>query len=366
MKVLHFYKTSLPQSVGGVEVFLDTLCNSTANLGVENTILSLATKPEKNPIQFRNYKIVHAKQNLFIASTGISISAFRIFKQLASNADIIHYHFPNPFADILHFTCKPNKPTLVTYHSDIIKQKFLVKLYKPLMQRFLASVDRIIATSPNYFATSDTLATFKDKVNIIPIGIDKQIYPQVNSERIDYWQQRLPKPFFLFIGAMRYYKGLHIALDAIKGTNHQLVLAGKNYIETKIKENQLSNLHLLGPISNEDKVALLNLCHAFVFPSHLRSEAFGVALLEAAAYGKPMISCEIGTGTSYVNIHDQTGLVIEPASADKLRQAMQHLLENTSEAAKFGTNAKKRYQELFTAEKQAQAYVEVYEDLLKR
>lgn len=368
IRVLHFYKTSLPSTIGGVEVFMDTLCNATADLKVENTILALSEKPAGNPINMAKYHVIQAKQNFFVASTGFSISAFAKFRKLATEADIIHYHFPNPFADMLHFICKINKPTVVTYHSDIIKQSKLMRLYKPLMQKFLRSMTKIITTSPNYFATSDILKTYKEKVAVITIGLNKDRFPALNIERLAYWKQRLPEKFFLFIGAMRYYKGLSIALDAIKGTNYNLVLAGVGPVEKKLKEhatkNGLDNVYFLGAISEEDKIVLHYLSYAFVFPSNLRSEAFGISLIEAAALRKPLISCEIGTGTSFVNIDKETGLVIEPSSPTALRKAMQFLIENPNKALEFGVNAEKRYWQLFTAEKQAQAYLEVYKEML--
>ena len=368
IKVLHIYKTSLPQSKGGVEVFTDTLCNTTSDYGVENTLLSLAEKPFSTFISVGKYKVYQAKQDLFIASTGFSISAFFLFKKLAAKADIIHYHFPNPFADLLHFACRTKKPGIITYHSDIIKQKNLIKIYRPLMNRFLSSVDHIVSTSPNYFVTSDVLQNYKDKVTVIPIGINVERYPKLDEKRVKYWKDRLSQPFFLFVGAMRYYKGLHIALDAIMGTNIQLAIGGIGGIELELrqhaKRNKQDNVYFLGFVSDEDKVALLHLCHSFVFPSHLRSEAFGISLLEAAAYGKPLISCEIGTGTSYVNIHNQTGLVVTPGSTDELRKAMLYLLKNPDKAAVFGRNAKVRSNKLFTAGKQARAYYRLYRQLL--
>ena len=129
---------------------------------------------------------------------------------------------------MLHLACLPKKPCIVTYHSDIIKQKYLHHIYRPLKQRFLNSVDYIVATSPNYFVSSNVLQQFAGKVSVIPIGIDHRAYETVNPERLNYWQNCLPEPFFLFIGAMRYYKGLHIALEAIAGTKIRVVIAGIN------------------------------------------------------------------------------------------------------------------------------------------
>src|SRR5690606_19545518 len=116
---------------------------------------------------------------------------------------------------------------------------------------------------------------------------------------IEAWRERLGGEFFLFVGALRYYKGLKFLVEAARQTGLPVVLAGQGQLEPGLELP--ANVTLLGAVSEADKAALLALCRAFVFPSHLRSEAFGVALLEAAFAGVAMISCEIGTGTSYVN-----------------------------------------------------------------
>ena len=367
INVLHVYKTSMPASYGGVESFIDTLCKADDKLGIKNTILTLHPHPHKHPNEMEGYTVHQEKQIFVVASTGFSLSAFSKFKRLANEVDIIHYHFPNPFGDILHFACRPKKPCIVTYHSDIIRQKHLLHIYRPLKRRFLGSVDRIVSTSPNYFVSSDVLQKYADKVSVIPIGIDHRPYETVDPKRLNYWRSRLQEPFFLFVGAMRYYKGLHIALEAIANTKIRVVIAGANGIEKELKAQaarlRLDNVEFLGFVNDEDKVALLHLCYGFIFPSHLRSEAFGISLLEAASVGKPMISCEIGTGTSFVNAANETGLVINPGSPSDLREAMQYLLDNPNTAAKIGENAKKRSYELFTAEQQAKSYYELYQCL---
>jgi rhamnosyl/mannosyltransferase len=310
--------------------------------------------------------VQQASETISLSSAAFSLRAFTKFKQLSREADIIHYHFPDPMADLLHFACQIKKPTIATYHSDIIRQKAMLKLYQPLMHKFLGSVDRIVATSPNYLASSPVLQQYQDKTSIIPIGSDLAISHQNKPDVMDQWQKQFPKPFFLFIGALRYYKGLHIAIEAVRETNIPLVIVGSGQEERALKQQakNLTNIHFLGLISEDDKAALLQLCHGFVFPSHVRSEAFGIALLEAASYEKPLISCEIGTGTSYINIDRQTGLVVAPNSASELRQAMELLLSTPDKTKQYGKNAKNRALTLFTAEKQAKAYHELYNELL--
>ncbi|MNH15035.1 Alpha-D-kanosaminyltransferase [compost metagenome] len=110
---------------------------------------------------------------------------------------------------------------------------------------------------------------------------------------------------------------------------------------------------------------MLELSYAVVFPSHLRSEAFGISLLEGAMFGKPMISSEIGTGTSYINIHNETGLVVPPSNPSAFREAMRTLWENPVLAAQMGEKAQARYQNLFTADEMGRKWAALYEELLE-
>jgi rhamnosyl/mannosyltransferase len=272
--------------------------------------------------------------------------------------------------DMVHFATRVKKPTVVTYHSDIIRQNLLLKLYRPLKHKFLTSVDRIVATSPNYLETSNVLKRYADKVSVIPIGLDKATYPQPTPERLQYWRERLAPKFFLFVGLLRYYKGLHILIEAAQGTDYPIFIVGAGPIEEALKDQVaklgLLNIHFLGQLSDEDKVALLSLCYCVVFPSHLRSEAFGVSLLEGAMYGKPMISSEIGTGTTFINIADETGLVVPPSDPIALRQAMRYLWENPEVAAEMGKRAEERYWQHFTAEQMVGSYVALYRDLVAK
>jgi rhamnosyl/mannosyltransferase len=289
---------------------------------------------------------------------------------LAKKADVIHYHFPWPFMDVVHFATMVKKPTVVTYHSDIIRQKHLLKLYRPLKWKFLGDMSRIVATSPNYLATSDVLAKYKHKVSVIPIGLDKTTYPEPSAEKLAYWRDRLGPKFFLFVGVIRYYKGLHILMEAAQGTDYPIVIVGAGPIEEELKAQAaqlgLRNIHFLGHLPDEDKVALLTLCYGVLFPSHLRSEAFGISLLEGAMYGKPMISSEIGTGTTFINIADETGLVVPPSDPLAMRQAMQYLWEHPEQAAEMGRRAEARYWEHFTADQMVAEYVKLYRELACR
>lgn len=368
MKVLHFYKTYLPNTIGGIEQVINQIARGTASLGVTTEVLSLSSKKVERTVTVDGHLVHRCRSNFELASTPFSVSAFYRFSQLVNQADIIHYHFPYPFADILDLLKAVNKPTVITYHSDIVKQKTLLKLYSPLMNNFLGRADHIVATSPNYLATSKVLANYKDKVSVIPIGLDEDSYPKPTTDRLNHWKEQFGFRFFLFLGVLRYYKGLHILIEAAKDCEYPIVIVGAGPIEaqlkTQVEEAGIANIHFVGFVSEEDKVSLLTLCYALVFPSHLRSEAFGVSLLEGAMYGKPLISSEIGTGTTFINIDGETGLVVSPSDPLALRQAMQSLWQEPDKAKLMGEKARSRYLEMFTAKDMAKSYVDIYQKLL--
>lgn len=368
MRVLHFYKTYYPDSWGGVEQVIRQLCVGTGRVGVTNEVLTL-TRDKDGPAQMEveGHTVHRVPLDFEIASTGFSFAAIRKLARLARKADVIHYHFPWPFMDLAHFMARVNKPSVVTYHSDIVRQKNLLRVYTPLKTRFLRDVDCIVATSPNYLASSPVLKRYKSKTRTITYGLDRSIYPEPRPEVKDAWRARCGERFFLFVGVLRYYKGLHILLDAMANVDYPVVIVGAGPIERELKAHAerlgLTHVMFVGALEEEDKVALLQLCYAMVFPSHLRSEAFGISLLEGAMFGKPMISSEIGTGTTYINIDNETGLVVPPSDPQAFGAAMRTLWENPELAAEMGRRAEARYWELFTAEKMANNYAALYKEL---
>lgn len=369
MKVLHVYRTCYPETRGGVEQVIRYITQGCKPYGVESKVLSVSHN-NSQVIDVQGTEVTLCKADIEVASNSFSFKLFSEFKRLAEWADLIHFHYPWPTGDLLAITNK-NKPTLVTYHSDIIKQKWLKKLYKPLEQYFLSNIDAIVATSPQYIEQSLNLLKYNKKVHIIPLAIDPKDYESTNVNwKVDDELHYLGQEYFLFVGVLRYYKGLHYLLDAAKTVDNTIVIAGMgplyDDLKRRIDEEKINNVVLTGYISDLDKTKLLANCKAFVFPSHIRSEAFGVSLIEAQMFKKAIISCEIATGTSYVNIHQKTGLVVNAASAPSLTNAIAKLNNEPETCETFGLNGYKRANALFTIDKQASQYHELYLKLMKK
>jgi len=369
MRVLHFFKTYYPDTFGGVERTIHSIAKGCLAHGIRSEVLSLSRQPVENSVMLDGHMAHKAKLDFELASTGFSRAALRRFSDLSARADIIHYHFPWPYMDLVHLLRPPNKPTIVTYHSDIVKQKVLLQAYQPLMHNFLSGVDRIVATSDNYVATSPVLQRYRNKLEVIPLGLDEADYPKAPEAVKREWRERFTRPFFLFVGVLRYYKGVQFLLEAASDLRADVVIIGEGPMESQLKalaqELHLTNVHFLGSRSDLDKAALLELCTAFVFPSHLRSEAYGLSLVEAAMFGKPMISCEIGTGTSFVNLDRQTGIVVNPADPAVLAAAMKALLDDMPRGRQYGENARHRYIEKLRSSVMVDNYIATYKNLVQ-
>lgn len=370
MKVLHVYRTYFPDTQGGLEEAIRQICANTQALGVQSRVLTLSRTAEPEMLRRDEAEVFRYKLDFEVASCGFSLAALKAFKAHAEWADVIHYYFPWPFADMLHFAVRPKKPVLLTYISDIVRQKHLMKPYRPLMHWFLNAADRIVVTSPNHMASSPVLAQYKHKTSVIPLGLSKSSYPELDLPLQQAMQAKYGQGFFLFIGVFRYYKGLKILLEAAAKQSFRVVIAGKGRpeeiaeLKQRVADLGADNIYFAGAVSDQEKVALLNLAAAVVLPSIHPSEAFGISLLEGAMFGKPMISTELGTGTTYVNRHQESGLVVEPQNVLQLRGAMQTLHDNPEMARQLGEGAWQRYQALFTGADMAAAYAEEYRRLV--
>ncbi|WP_034913160.1 glycosyltransferase family 4 protein [Erwinia sp. 9145] len=369
-RVLHCYKTYYPDTFGGIEQVIYQLAEGGIKEDIRSVIFTHSPSFENKKEALDNHLIYRVKTLYEFASTPFSYSAIRQFKKLAEDSDIIHYHFPYPFMDFMHFAAGIKKPSVVSYHSDIVKQKTLLRLYTPLMNRFLSSVNHIVAASPNYVESSPVLQRFKDKVEVIPYGLDKEFYQNNDPAVLQKWHAIFPNGFFLFIGTFRYYKGLHILIEAARNSRYPVVVVGAGPIEAELKSQAqrlgVNNIHFLGALEDSEKSALLQLCTCLVFPSHLRSEAFGISLLEGALYSKPLISSEIGTGTTFINIDSVTGLVVPPSDPAALRKAMDEIWNNPQLASSYGAAALARFESHFTADKMVKSYNRIYKSLLNR
>lgn len=350
LKILQVTKQFEYKIFGGVEYLVDNLCLNLNKYSIKSDVYTLRKKKTKR----RNYKIFSNKEILDISSCPISINSFFNFSKISKNYDLINFHFPWPWMDLLSLTI-PKKKIIVTYHADIIKKNLLYFIYFPLMMFFLKRANKILVHSKKYLDSSNVLKKFKNKVKVIPVGVKeikfkKKLYLESKQE------------YFIFIGNFRQYKGLDFLIKVFVKNKLNLKIISSEKITLSIKNyiKKYKNIFLYEKISEKKKYQLIQDSVALILPSTDRREAYGIVLLEAASMKIPLISTEINSGPNFININNQTGLTFKPGNYKKADKCIKILKYNKKLRKTFGLNAFKRYKKLFTYEKMIKNYAKFY------
>ncbi len=354
MNILHVFKCYFPNTTGGIERVIYDLTDCQE----DHSFKVLSTGPGKNIITsaVNGVEVTYMPAFFEFSSTPFFNFFDNRVKDLLRWADIVHYHYPWPLSDLMSLTVAKDKKYIVTYHSDVVKQKFLDLVYSPLRRFFLRKASFVVATSQNYIESSSILSAL-DNLEVIPIGLDEK-FGQIEIEVVP------RRPYFFFVGVHRYYKGLSYLVRAAARLDCDVIIAGDGPETDKLKrlaqDLRAKNVLFVGRISDEEKIRLLKGCLAFVLPSHLRSEAFGVCLLEAMALAKPLITTNIQSGMSFVNDDGTTGFCVEPCSEKALRSAMEVFINNNNLVIQMGAAAQQRFFKLFTSRAMRDKYNQLY------
>lgn len=271
---------------------------------------------------------------------------------------MFNFHFPWPFMDLLSLFVPKNK-TIVTYHADITKRNILYYLYIPIMFLFLMRAKKIIVTSKDYLQSSKILKFFKEKVEIIPIGIKQKKNLKKISKKIKKYKN---KKYFIFIGNLREYKGIEVLIRAFSKMNFYLLILGDGKKTELVKQHirNNDNILLLKNINDEDKFFLIRHSQALILPSTDRREAYGIALVEGLSEGKPLISTKINSGSSYINKNNVTGFEIKPHSEVELIKVVKKISSSNKLKKRFEKAAKKRFDKFFTQEIMVRKYFRLF------
>ncbi len=363
MNILQIYKDYFPV-LGGIENHLRDLSEGLVARGHRVTVL-VTNQDRRTLIEYPSpgLTIVKAGCQIRLASTPLSLAMLPLAG--LTMPDIVHLHFPYPPGDLAALVVPHRPPLVVTYHSDIVRQQVLLRAYRPLLLHTLRRAARIMATSPNYMASSIFLQPYAEKCRVVPLGIDPGRFAGV--EQAAGWRAGAEK-VVLFVGRLRYYKGLHILLDAMPHISATLLLAGSGPERQRLEEQAralkiMDRVRFLGDVPDADLPGLYHSADVFVLPAHLRAEALGLAQIEAMACGIPCVSTELGTGTSFANQHNETGLVVPPGDPHQLAGAINSLLADPDLRRCYGAAARRRVDALFTRDHMLDGVEAVYREV---
>jgi rhamnosyl/mannosyltransferase len=289
--------------------------------------------------------------------------------------DIAHLHFPDPMSHLAALTLPREVKLVISWHSDIVRQRNWLRLYRPLLDRIVARADAIIAATPLHFSSSTQLGACHDPARrfVVPYGIDFAPFttPSAASAGARLKAQLGKRPIIFAIGRHVYYKGFEFLIEAMRTVvdDALLVLGGSGPLTASLKSFasslSLQNRVLFtGRIPDDALPAYYHAADVFCLPSVEPSEAFGLVQVEAMACHKPVVSCELGNGVTYVNRHGTTGLVVPPRNPEALANAINMLLADVGLRHRMGEAGHARAMEEFTAAHMCTSTLAVYESLL--
>ena len=368
MRILHLYKDYFPV-LGGIENHVGLLAESQARAGHHVTVL-VTSRTSHTEREVRNgVTIIKAGRLVEAASTPLSLAMpWLLLKQ---RPDITHLHFPYPPGEVSQWPHITRRATVLSYHSDVVRQRRLLWLYRPAMLRILQRVDRILVSSPNYLDSSEVLRSLRTHCTVIPYGIDQTRFQNVPVEAVErIYDDHGPGPWVLFVGVLRYYKGLRYLLEAMKRVPARLMIVGDGPEGPALRQAALDlglaeRVVFAGTVSDSDLPAYYRAADVFCLPASERSEAFGLVQVEALASGLPVVSTELGTGTSYVNQNDVSGLVVPARDSAALATALERVISDAALRQRLAAGALHRAQE-FTADRMMADIDAVYAEVLSR
>jgi glycosyltransferase involved in cell wall biosynthesis len=360
MKVLHVYQSYISQSVGGLELAIEQIALATAGSACNPQVYFLGEESGRSQVS----RVTEFRAKKWFTLWSMAVPTPRAWWALGraiAEADIVHYHVPWPIADLAHLFFRPRGPTVVTYHADLVRQKRIEPLYALLRNAFFRRVDRIVVTTPSYGQASVALKPFLSKTISIPLCLHD--IPMSASQE----GTRPSELYFLFVGVLRYYKGLDALLTAAKQVQCEIKIVGDGpemaHLRQRVESESIANVTLCGRVSEAEKRALIQNSVALILPSNSRAEAFGMVLLEAMRAGRPTITTDIDSGMRYVCQDGVTGITVAPDAPEALAVAMSTLLEDQNLSARLGRGARERFVSHFSATAVGKQYIDLYEQI---
>jgi len=366
MRVLQLGKFYNP-FLGGMETVLKEICESLAEqvhfeVVVANTRCRTEHEDGKVPVTR-----VASMGRLFSCSMAPSFPLWaRRF-----DPDLIHVHLPNPLAELSALLADRDIPVVAQFHSDVVRQRNLLRLYWPLLEAFYQRASCIVVPTSRHIEISQFVSKYREKCRVVPFGIRISRFELLETSRKKVDELRNGLPSVLCVGRLVSYKGLEYVIRAIENIKVRLRIIGTGPLERSLKNlaherGAANRVEFLGEVSDEDLVTHYHACDVFALPSITNAEMFGVVQLEAMACRKPVISTNLPTGVPWVNQHGKTGYIVPPGNVEELAQSIKCLIGSPQLRRELGEAGRMRVEQNFTSTRMAAAMFEIYEEMLNQ
>jgi glycosyltransferase involved in cell wall biosynthesis len=372
IKVLQLYKDYYPV-LGGIENHIRMLAEGLRPLDVDVRVLVTNTGSHTVTESIEGVPVTKTGRQLNVSSAPVSLGFFPAVRRLEQGIDIAHAHMPYPPGELAQLLFGRSRRFVATYHSDIVRQRVLGALYRPMLQLVLRATNLIAVSNPVYIQDSPFLRRHADKCRVIHFGVDPARFALTPAlaEQAAVWRSRYPgQALILFVGRLRHYKGVNVLIEAMRSVSGaQALIVGIGPLEAAWRQQAADagvadRVTFLGELSNAEVLAVLHAADVFVLPSTNRAETFGIVQIEAMACGLPVICTELGTGTSYVNRHGETGLVVPPNDAAALTAALNTLLADPALRQALGSAGRQRVATHFSVAAMLRQTLAFYQEAL--
>jgi len=351
-----------PPHMGGIETHLQALCGA---LLPHANVRVIVSSDDRHTVEEIVDAVPVARLATLLTAFSTSISPAMVSRIRNSGADLVHIHLPNPAAVLAYLASGHRGRLIVTYHSDTVKQKFLGRLFEPLLSAALRKSDAIIATSPNYLATSPVLQAFRDRCHVIPYGIDTAQFEQCDAEAVRSIRQRFGERLVVSVGRLVYYKGFEVLIRAMASVRGKLVIVGDGPLRGELERlaaqlGVTENVVFAGEINNASLTTYYHAADLFALASVARSEAFGIVQIEAMAAGLPVVNTSLDSGVPFVSIDGETGLTVPPGDPQALAAAINRLLDDDGLRQTLGQAGVRRAKREFSLDTMLRRTLQLY------
>ncbi|HET7731220.1 MAG TPA: glycosyltransferase [Usitatibacter sp.] len=375
MRILHVGKY-FPPVPGGMERFLGDLVHAQRAAGHEVSVLvhdDGRTDARADPPWLRRCPVW---LRLFFAPLSPLFPRYLRAALRDFDPEVIHVHLPNLSAFALLLVAEARKRTwIVHWHADIERSKPSLRILYPHYAIFeravLEGAETIVVTSPQYLEASQPLRIWRHKCQVVPLGVDPGRLPAVPPEDTrGLWETDGLR--LLAVGRLTYYKGFETLVRAVlEDPSKELVIVGEGeerpQLERLIRQAEgAPSVRLLGEADDATLVRLMASCDVFCLPSIERTEAFGVVLLEAMRYAKPLLVSDIpGSGVAHVARNGQNAIAVPMGDAAAWRAALDDLAAHPARRQILGRLGLQRYEREFGIDEVARQLDRLYALALK-
>ena len=373
MRIVHVYKDYHPPVRGGIEQTVERMARWQVAAGHQVTVLVSASGEHADRTEtVAGVRVVRVAELARALSSPLCPGFPDALA--AETADVWHLHSPNPLGEVSWRWVKPSGALVMTHHCDLSRQRALLPLYGPLVQGLFRRAHGLHATSQQALERPRSLVwPFRHRFAVVPLGIGADPLLELTPERpgARALRERHGDPFVLFVGRLRHYKGLDVLLEAMPRVDARLVVVGDGPMGEALRQQAAAlglgeRVHFAGAVSDEELLDHLAAAGVGILPSSDAAEAFGLALVEFMAAGLPVVSTELGTGTSFVNQHGVTGLVARAGESGALAEALGQLLADRAGRERMGRAGRERVRRNFTTEAMMRGMDALYESAIAR